>query len=139
MKSKLLRSSLHQISVEKEENFSLMGIVSPKPIYKLAYLLNQNLNFDFKLLNDEHWNYTIPNLTTIYTSHYVIEWYLFANIFPKKQKKLKDFDYFLIGFPKLNDDEVQSCLKQINSINEITISAIIEHRKEVVELFSSLL
>ncbi|GIV42888.1 MAG: hypothetical protein KatS3mg035_0011 [Bacteroidia bacterium] len=139
MKSKLLKNSLQQISTEKEENFSLLGIISPKPIYKLAYLLNQNLNFDFKLLNDEHLNYAIPNLTTLYTAHYIIDWYLFANTFPKKNKKIKDFDYFLIGFPKLEDNQIQPFLKQVNSINEITISAIIEHRKEIVELFSSIL
>ncbi len=132
-------NSFHQITTEKEENFSLLGIVSPKPIYKLAFLLNQNLNFDFTLLNNEHLDYTIPNLTTIYTSKYIIDWYLFANIFPKKQKKLKDFDYFLIGYPKIDDAEIQSFLKQINSINEITISAIIDHRKDVVDLFSSIL
>ncbi len=137
MKSK--KNSFHQISTEKEENFSLLGIVSPKPIYKLAFLLNQNLNFDFTLLNDEHLDYTVPNLTYIYTSKYINDWYLFANIFPKKQKKLKDFDYFLIGYPKMDDAEIHTFLKQINSINEITISAIIDHRKDVVDLFSSIL
>lgn len=139
MKSKTPKNSFNQIFIDKEENFSLFGIITPKPIYKLAFLFNQKLNFDFKLFNNEHIDYTIPNLTPIYVSDYFIQWYLFANIFPKKQNKIKDFDYFLIGYPKLEDTEIQSFLNQIHSIEEITISVVIEHRKNIVDLFSSIL
>lgn len=135
MKSKFLK----RISIESEEDFTLLGIICSKPIYKLAFLMNQNLNFDFKILNNDHLEYTIPNLCTIYFYHYLVDWYLLENIFPKKNKKFKDFDFFLIRSPQMEEIEIQAFMQKIQAIDEVTASAILEHRKEIVELFSNIL
>lgn len=135
MKSKFLK----RISIESEEDFTLLGIICPKPIYKLAFLMNQKLDFDFRILNNDHLEYTIPNLCTIYFYHYLVDWYLLENIFTQKSKKFKDFDFFLIGNPQMEEIKIQDFMQKIQSIDEITASAILEQRKEIVELFSNIL
>jgi hypothetical protein len=138
MKSKL-HSKLSKITVEKEENFTLLGIVSPKPIYKIAFLLNQKLHLDFVLYNQEHLEFSMPNLPPIYFSENSADWYLFENTFPKKKIKFKDYDYFLIIHPAISEHEIQEVLSKLNEIQDITISSLLEHKKEIVSLFSSIL
>ncbi len=139
MKPNPIKNKLAKITVEKEENFSLLGIISPKPIYKVAFLLNKSLNTNFVLYNNEHIEFSLPNLPEIYFSNEIDRsWYLFKNNFQRKAN-LKDYDYFLIGYPKISQRETQDLLVQIHTIEDIVITNIIEQRKEIVNLFSSIL
>ncbi len=138
MKSNSNKNSSGKIFVEKEENFNLLGIISPKPIYKLAFLLNKALETEFKLFNSRHIEYSLPNLPTIYFNNETKGWYLLNNVFTIKNTKLKDYDYFLIAYPKISDTLLEHYLSRINRIEDIVITAIIEHRKEIINLFSAI-
>jgi ERCC4-type nuclease len=68
-----------------------------------------------------------------------VDWYLFQNSFYKKKPKFKDFDYFLISYPKISEEETNNLLTKINSIDDLVISSVIELRKEIVSMFSCIL
>lgn len=125
-------------SIDKEENFSLIGIISPKPIYKVVYLLNNALNLSFECFPELGLQLANPTLPVVYYCEQdQNQWYVFPNIKPLK-KKIKDFDYFMIISPSLDAIELKQLESKLLEVSGIVASGIASHRQEIVQLFTEI-
>jgi len=120
--------SKQTLKIEYDYDFSLLGIVSPEKIYRLCWILNQELPFNLSRISDLE-IFSRDSTGTQYFSRYANNnthnnegcIYLLANknsgryIIPDR----KEADYFLI----LNGDDIQenidSVLNKLKLINTI--------------------
>lgn len=142
---------VHSLGLEDfyEDNYSLIGIHTALEDFKLAYLLNNNLNTHFTKANfsldfetkDSKASFSIYNYINEKYEH---EWYLIENSF--KEEKIntadtlalttetktylipekKNVDYFMkiVGEPK--PSLIAKTLNKINSITQVVTSYTID-------------
>ena len=88
---------IHSLGLEDfyEDNYTLIGIHTALEDFKLAYLLNNNLNTHFSRANfsldfetnDSKASFSIYNYTNEKYDH---EWYLIANSFKEERMNAQD-------------------------------------------------
>ena len=142
---------IHSLGLEDfyEDNYTLIGIHTALEDFKLAYLLNNNLNTHFSRANfsldfetnDSKASFSIYDYTN---EKYDYEWYLIANSFKEERINAQDtlalstetitylipekkrVDYFIKIVGERNELLTQRTLDRINSINQVVTSYTID-------------
>ena len=142
---------IHSLGLDDfyEDNYTLIGIHTALEDFKLAYLLNNNLNTHFSRsnfsldfeTNDSKASFSIYNYTN---EKYDDEWYLIANSFKEERINTSDtlglptetitylipekkrVDYFIKIVGEPNQFVIQKTLDKINSISQVVTSYTIE-------------
>ena len=142
---------VHSLDIEDfcEYNYSLIGIHTALEDFKLAYLLNSNLNtrflkahfnLDFES-NDNKASFSIYDYTD---NEYDFEWYLISNSYIEEKTNLLDtivlatetktylipekkkVDYFIKIVGEPNQEFMYKTVNKINKINQVVTSYTVE-------------
>ena len=142
---------VHSLDLEDfcEDNYTLIGIHTALEDFKLAYLLNNNLNTlfsieDFSLdfeSNNTKASFSIYNYIN---EKYDFEWYLIANSFKEERTneldtivlstetktylipENKNIDYFLKIVGEPNQELIYKTVDKINQLNQVVTSYVVE-------------
>ena len=142
---------VHSLGLEDfyEDNYTLIGIHTTLEDFKLAYLLNNNLNTHFSRANfsldfetsHSKASFSIYNYTN---EKYDYEWYLIANSYKEERINAQDtlalstetitylipekkrVDYFIKIVGERNEFLIQKTLDRIKGINQIVTSYTID-------------
>ena len=142
---------VHSLDIEDfyEDNYTLIGIHTALEDFKLAYLLNSNLNtrflkahfnLDFES-NDNKASFSIYDYTD---NEYDFEWYLISNSYIEEKTNLLDtivlatetktylipekkkVDYFIKIVGEPNQEFMYKTVNKINKINQVVTSYTVE-------------
>jgi|TARA_B110000914_G_scaffold223375_1_gene238733 hypothetical protein len=142
---------VHSLDIEDfcEDNYSLIGIHTALEDFKLAYLLNSNLNtrflkahfnLDFES-NDNKASFSIYDYTD---NEYDFEWYLISNSYTEEKTNSSDtivlatetktylipekkkVDYFIKIVGEPNQELIYKTVNKINKINQVVTSYTVE-------------
>ena len=142
---------VHSLEFEDfyEDNYNLIAIHTPLEDFKLAYLLNRNLNTHFSLasfkldveIRESNALFPIYNYAN---EKYGNDWYLIANCFKEEQTNENDtlafptemmtylvpekkrVDYFIKIIGEQDEQLVKKTLDRIKTINQIAASYTIK-------------
>ena len=142
---------VHSLDIEDfyEDNYTLIAIHTALEDFKLAYLLNSNLNtrflkahfnLDFES-NDNKASFSIYDYTD---NEYDFEWYLISNSYIEEKTNLLDtivlatetktylipekkkVDYFIKIVGEPNQEFMYKTVNKINKINQVVTSYTVE-------------
>jgi|TARA_R110002072_G_scaffold254433_3_gene413313 hypothetical protein len=142
---------VHSLDLEDfcEDNYTLIGIHTALEDFKLAYLLNNNLNTLFSIAdfsldfesNNTKASFSIYNYIN---EKYDFEWYLIANSFKEERTneldtivlstetktylipEKKNVDYFLKIVGEPNQELIYKTVDKINQLNQVVTSYVVE-------------
>tara|TARA_R110001632_G_scaffold19898_1_gene59802 strand:+ start:2113 stop:2583 length:471 start_codon:yes stop_codon:yes gene_type:complete len=142
---------VHSLDLEDfcEDNYTLIGIHTALEDFKLAFLLNNNLNTLFSKANfsldfeSEHSKASFSIYNYI-NEEYDFEWYLIANSYKEERTNALDtivlstetktylipekkrVDYFLKIVGETNQELIYKTVDKINQINQVVTSYTVE-------------
>lgn len=142
---------IHSLGLDdfNEDNYTLIGIHTALEDFKLAYLLNNNLNTHFSRANfsldfeknDNKASFSIYNYTN---EKYDYEWYLISNSYKEEKvnegdtlalstetityliPEKKRVDYFIKIVGETNQELVSKTIDKIKTIGQVVTSYTIE-------------
>jgi len=142
---------VHSLDLEDfcEDNYTLIGIHTTLEDFKLAYLLNNNLNTHFSKSNfsldfDSNKSKASFSIYNYINEKYDFEWYLIANSYKEERINEQDtialstetitylipekkrVDYFLKIVGEPNQELIYKTVDQINQISQIVTSYTVE-------------
>ena len=142
---------IHSLGLDdfSEDNYALIGIHTTLEDFKLAYLLNNNLNTHFSKANfslDFETKHSKASFSVYqYTNEkYDDEWYLIENSYKEEQineldtlalsaetktyliPERKEVDYFLKIISESNQALIRKTINKINRVNQVVASYVID-------------
>ena len=142
---------IHSLDLEDfcEDNYTLIGIHTALEDFKLAYLLNNNLDIHFSRasfsLDFESKESTASfSIYEYVNEEYDFDWYLIANSFAEEKRNEKDtlafaaetktylipekkrVDYFIKIVGESNQELIYRTVNEIKKINQVVTSYIVD-------------
>ena len=142
---------VHSLGLEDfcEENYTLIGIHTALEDFKLAYLLNNNLNTQFRKANfsldfEKKDSIASYSVFSYINEKYEFEWYLISNSFKEENRnetgtlslstetkthlipEKKRVDYFIKIVGEHNPVLMRKTVDKINKINQVVTSYIVD-------------
>jgi hypothetical protein len=125
------------LKFEIDLDFVLIAVTTPLKDYRICYLINRYLNFNFTKTNDLSVE-IIPNQDPVFFSMYTYFWeasdtdfYFIANkgsdgyLIPEMRKT----DYFLMIKNYIDEDDLDNLVSSLNRIAEIVAAVKIDPKK----------
>ena len=130
----------NKLVIEYDYDFDLYGIISLARAYKLAWLINQQLNLHLIKENDIHFSFLNEEKLVISNYLYQTEHSHFRLLKNKSEEssaekmgylipELNKFDYFIMKNGVINDYDNSELLNQLQEIKEIQYIVSLDIKK----------